>query len=91
MDTTAHSAELELRFCIEDDAIGTLEGVLAIVRRSGAELCKLRAGAGSHGLEVWIRLRAQDHGPLQLCRLRLENILGVSDVFDPADNLAAAA
>jgi hypothetical protein len=91
MDTTARPAELDLRFCIEDDAVGTLEGVLAIVRRTGAELRRLRAGAGSHGLEVWMRLHAPDHDLLHLCRLRLENVAGIADVLEPGSGLAAAA
>ena len=74
MNTTQKS----YRFCIEpDDPIATLEAVLAIVRRLGIELRGLRTSAGSHGLDVQLRLAAAEEDPLTLCRMRLHNVIGV--------------
>lgn len=86
MNSAANHPQLNLRFCIEDDAIGTLESTLAIVRRTGAELRNLRAGLGTHGLEVWMRLSASDTDMLALCHTRIGNVVGVVDLLDlPAD------
>jgi hypothetical protein len=82
MDLLLAHPEISLRFRIEDDSIGTLEGALATARRVGAELRNLRAGLGTHGLEVWMRLAAADTDALALCRTRLQNLVGVVDVTD---------
>lgn len=69
------------RFCIEPDAaIGTLEGVLAIVRRLDLELCSLRSTGTPRGMEVQIRLGAQEEDALTLCRMRLHNVVGVLSI-----------
>jgi acetolactate synthase regulatory subunit len=74
MDTTQKS----YRFCIEpDDPIATLEVVLAIIRRLGIELRGLRTTATAQGLDVQLRLAAQDEDPLTLCRMRLHNVVGI--------------
>jgi|GEM_PF-5901137 len=90
-------AEIDLRFTIDADAaIGTLEAALQVVRRGGIVLCKLRAGLGSHGLEVWLRLAA-DEDALQLCQSRLANLIGISAIeempgrFAPPPEIPAAA
>jgi hypothetical protein len=82
MDPLPARPEISLRFRIEDDAIGTLEGALATARRVGAELHNLRAGLGTHGLEVWMRLAAADADALALCRTRLQNLVGIVDITD---------
>lgn len=85
MNLATSRSQISLRFRIEDDVAGTLENVLAIVRRVGAELCKLRAGLGTHGLEVWMRLSAEEADILRLCQTRLENCIGVADIFVSAE------
>jgi acetolactate synthase regulatory subunit len=73
MNTTQKS----YRFCIEpDDPIATLEAVLAIVRRLGIELRSLRTTATAQGVDVQLRLAAEED-PLTLCRMRLHNVIGV--------------
>lgn len=73
MNTTQKS----YRFCIEpDDPIATLEAVLAIVRRLGIELRSLRTTSGPQGLDVQLRLAAEED-PLTLCRMRLNNVVGI--------------
>ncbi len=67
-----------LRFCIEDDApIATLEAVLAIVRRLDLRLISLRSHGHSQGQDVQLRLAAQQEEALVLCRMRLNNVVGV--------------
>jgi acetolactate synthase regulatory subunit len=74
MNTTQKS----YRFCIEPDApIATLEAALAIVRRLGIELRSLRTTATEQGLDVQLRLAAQEEDPLTLCRMRLHNVIGI--------------
>jgi acetolactate synthase regulatory subunit len=74
MNTTQKS----YRFCIEpDDPIATLEAVLAIVRRLGIELRSLRTSSGPQGLDVQLRLAAEEEDPLTLCRMRLNNVVGI--------------
>jgi acetolactate synthase regulatory subunit len=74
MNTTQKS----YRFCIEpDDPIATLEAVLAIVRRLGIELRSLRTTATAQGVDVQLRLAAEEEDPLTLCRMRLHNVIGV--------------
>lgn len=69
------------RFCIEPDAsIGTLEGVLAIVRRLDLELCSLRSTGTPRGLEVQMRLGAHEEDALTLCRMRLHNVVGILSI-----------
>jgi hypothetical protein len=86
MNPLTSPPQISLRFCIDtnlvSDTLGALESALATVRRGGAELCNLRAGLGTCGLEVWMRLRAADADALALCRTRLQNIIGIVDVFD---------
>ena len=72
------NTQAAFRFCIEDDApIATLEAVLAIVRRLDIELRSLRTHAIAAGLEVQLRLAATDEDGLTLCRMRLNNVVGV--------------
>ncbi|MFS2002624.1 hypothetical protein ACEN9F_03265 [Duganella sp. CT11-25] len=74
MNTTQKS----YRFCIEpDEPIATLEAVLAIVRRLGIELRSLRTTSSPQGLDVQIRLAAEEEDPLTLCRMRLHNVVGI--------------
>jgi acetolactate synthase regulatory subunit len=74
MNTTQKS----YRFCIEpDDPIATLEAVLAIVRRLGIELRSLRTTATAQGVDVQLRLAAEEEEALTLCRMRLHNVIGV--------------
>jgi hypothetical protein len=82
MDLSLALPEISLRFCIDADAIGTLEGVLATARRGGAELRNLRAGLGTHGFEVRMRLAAADADVLALCRTRLQNLVGIVALLD---------
>lgn len=86
MDAITIHPQVSLRFRIEADAIGTLEAALAIARRTGAELRNLRAGSGSHGLEVWMRLGAHDADVLALCQIRLQNLIGIADIIEIAEN-----
>jgi hypothetical protein len=77
MDTTQKS----YRFCIEPDApIATLEAVLQIVRRLNIELRSLRTSAGPHGMEVQMRLAAEEEDILTLCRMRLHNLIGTQAI-----------
>jgi hypothetical protein len=85
MDAITIHPQVSLRFRIETDAIGTLEAALAVARRTGAELRNLRAGCGNLGLEVWMRLGAHDADVLALCRIRLQNLIGVADVVEVKD------
>lgn len=72
------NTQANLRFCIEDDApIATLEAVLAIVRRLDLELRALRSHAIAGGLEVQLRIAAADQDGLTLCRMRLNNVVGI--------------
>jgi hypothetical protein len=86
MNLQTSLVQLSLRFFIDSnlvaDTIGTLESALATARRGGTELCNLRAGLGTHGLEVWMRLRAADADVLALCRTRLQNIVGIAALID---------
>jgi len=86
MDAITIHPQVSLRFRIETDGIGTLEAALAIARRTGAELRNLRAGCGSQGLEVWMRLSAHDADVLGLFQIRLQNLIGVADVIDIAEH-----
>lgn len=77
MNTTQKS----YRFCIEPtDPLATLEQVLAIVRRLGVELHGLRTTATPQGLDVLLRLAAEEEDPLTLCRMRLHNVIGVGAI-----------
>jgi hypothetical protein len=70
-----------LRFCIEPgDTIGTLETVLAIVRRLEIDLRSLRTTHLPYGMEVQMRLQAPDEDRLTLCRMRLHNAVGVGQI-----------
>ena len=74
MNTTQKS----YHFCIEpDDPVATLEAVLAVVRRLGIELRSLRTTATAQGVDVQLRLAAEEEDPLTLCRMRLHNVIGV--------------
>jgi len=78
------------RFCIEADAaIGTLEGVLAIVRRLDLELCSLRSTGTPRGLEVQMRLGAREEDALTLCRMRLHNVVGILAIREMPALMAA--
>lgn len=80
MNSPAQLPQKSLRFCIEADAaLVTLEAALAIVRRAGIALCGLRTSPGRHGMEVWMRLAAEDDA-LMLCRMRLHNVVGILKV-----------
>ncbi|WP_202412164.1 hypothetical protein [Duganella fentianensis] len=72
------NTQANFRFCIDDGApIATLEAVLAIVRRLDLDLRSLRSHAIPAGLEVQLRLAAADEDGLTLCRMRLNNVVGV--------------
>ncbi|RZT10394.1 hypothetical protein SAMN05216319_1148 [Duganella sp. CF402] len=74
METTQKS----YRFCIEPDApIATLETALQVVRRLNIELRALRTTSTPHGMEVQMRLAAEEEDILTLCRMRLHNLVGV--------------
>jgi len=78
MTTDAFTHQKGYRFCIEADAaIATLECALATVRRLGIELTSLRTHIGSNGMDVQIRLSADDDDVLTLCRMRLHNVIGI--------------
>ena len=78
MTTCTRLHQKTLRFCIEaDGAIATLEGALAIVRRLGLELRSLRTTGGAAGLEVLMRIAAEEEDALVLCRQRLHNVIGI--------------
>lgn len=73
-----NTTQANFRFCIEDNApIATLEAVLAIVRRLDLGLLSLRTHAATAGLEVQLRLAAADQDGLTLCRMRLNNVVGI--------------
>ena len=79
------------RFCIEpDDPIATLEVVLATVRRLGIELCGLRTSAGPQGLDVQLKLAAPEEDPLTLCRMRLNNVVGILSIREMPTLVPAA-
>lgn len=81
MTTNDFPHQKSLRFRLEaDDAIATLESALAIVRRLGIELASLRTGAGAQGIEVQMRLHAGEEEALLLCRMRLNNVVGILGV-----------
>lgn len=72
------NTQANFRFCIEDDApIATLEAVLAIVRRLDLALRSLRTHAITGGLEVQLRVAAAAPDSLTLCRMRLNNVVGI--------------
>ncbi|TFW13445.1 hypothetical protein [Duganella callida] len=74
MDTTQKT----YRFTIEPDApIATLEAALQVVRRLGIDLRSLRTTATPHGMEVLLRVAAQEEDILILCRMRLHNLIGI--------------
>ena len=76
-----NTTQKNYRFCIEPDApIATLEAALAVVRRLGIELRGLRTSAGALGMEVHLRLAAPEEDPLVLCRMRLNNVIGVQAI-----------
>jgi acetolactate synthase regulatory subunit len=78
MTTTTCHHQKSYRFCVEPEAaIATLEAVLAIVRRLGIELRSLRSTGSARGLEVQLRLVADDPDALTLCRMRLHNLVGL--------------
>nr|WP_315393852.1 hypothetical protein [uncultured Duganella sp.] len=65
------------RLLIEPEAaIGTLEAVLAVVRRLGIELRGLRTAATERGLDVRLSVAAPEE-TLALCRMRLHNLVGI--------------
>lgn len=80
MNSFSELPQKSLRFCIEADAaLDTLEAALAIVRRAGIALCGLRTAPGRHGMDVWMRLAAEEDA-LMLCRRRLHNVIGILKV-----------
>jgi len=81
MTTATCHHQKSYRFCIEPDAaIATLECALAIVRRLGIELRSLRSTGSARGMEVQIRLAAEDEDALTLCRMRLHNVVGILSI-----------
>ncbi|GGZ00930.1 hypothetical protein GCM10007388_38120 [Pseudoduganella plicata] len=60
-----------------DAATATLENVLAVVRRGGLGLHSLTMAPGRHGVDVHLRVQAGEPEPLQLCRVRLCNVIGI--------------
>lgn len=60
-----------------DVATATMETVLAVLRRGGLGLHSLSMAPGRHGVDVHLRVQADEPEPLLLCRLRLCNIIGV--------------
>lgn len=78
MNTLTLPHEKTLRFSIEADAaLSTLENALAIIRRTGIALGGLRIAPGTDGMEVWMRLAADEDDALTLCRMRLHNVVGI--------------
>lgn len=71
-----HTKTFRLR--VERDvATATLENVLAVVRRGGVGLHSLTMAPGRHGVDVHLRVQADEPEPLQLCRVRLCNVIGI--------------
>ncbi|MBB3121442.1 hypothetical protein [Pseudoduganella violacea] len=58
-------------------ATDSLESALAIIRRGGIELRGVRMEAGLHGMEVQLRVAAEEEEALTLCRMRLCNVIGI--------------
>lgn len=78
MNSTTCPHQKSYRFCIEPEAaIGTLETVLAIVRRLGLELRSIRCTGSARGMDVQIRIAAEEEEALTLCRMRLHNVVGI--------------
>lgn len=87
MHTPHAPHQTTLRFGIEPgDTLGTLENVLAVLRRLGITLCSLRTSSSNAsnannsanpGLDVQLRLAAPEPDALLLCRMRLHNMVGV--------------
>jgi hypothetical protein len=88
METTQKS----YRFCIEPDApIATLEAALQVVRRLDIELRALRTTSTPHGMEVQMRLAAEEEDILTLCRMRLHNLIGVLPIREMPVLIAAGS
>jgi hypothetical protein len=85
MDTTTPTHRSYLSFYVETDPIGTLEQVLAIIRRLGMELRNLRAQKEAKGLAVYVCLAAEDEDAIITCRKRLQNVIGILAVRESAD------
>lgn len=76
-----HTRTFRLR--VERDvATATLENVLAVVRRGGLGLHSLTMAPGRHGVDVHLRVQADEPEPLQLCRVRLCNVIGILKIRD---------
>ncbi|GAB2842266.1 hypothetical protein GCM10027277_06770 [Pseudoduganella ginsengisoli] len=78
MNTTSLPHQKTLRFAIETEAaLSTLENALAIIRRTGITLDGMRIAPGADGMDVWMRLGAEEDDALTLCRMRLHNVVGI--------------
>lgn len=92
MTTATQLHQKTFRFRIEaDGALGTLEAVLAIVRRLGLDLRSLRATGALVGLEVSMRIASEQEDALVLCRQRLHNVIGVLAIRETPALVAPAA
>lgn len=60
-----------------DVALATMETILSVVRRGGLALHGLRLAPGRHGVDVVLDVSADEAEPLQLCRTRLCNLIGI--------------
>jgi acetolactate synthase regulatory subunit len=60
-----------------DVALATMEAVLSVVRRGGLALHSLNLAPGRHGVDVLLHVGADEAEPLQLCRTRLCNLIGI--------------
>ena len=92
MNTPTLPHQKTLRFAIEtQSALSTLENALAIVRRTGITLDGLRMAPGPDGMDVWMRLAADEDDALTLCRMRLHNVVGILAIREFPRPVAVAA
>jgi acetolactate synthase regulatory subunit len=60
-----------------DSATAALESALAIIRRGGVHLRGVAMAPGVHGMNVDLRVQAEEEDALVLCRMRLCNVIGI--------------
>ncbi|MRV73614.1 hypothetical protein GJ700_18035 [Duganella sp. FT92W] len=91
MNTPTLPHQKTLRFAIETEAaLSTLENALAIIRRTGITLDGMRIAPAEQGMDVWMRLAAQEDDALTLCRMRLHNVVGILAIREFARPAAMA-